>query len=377
MTETKLKRKPRISFVVMSASDIGGAVRVAANIANRMCRDCEVHFISVCDESDDSSAFELDSRIVCKTLLYNKPNTIRLRYLIPRSRKPFVEYITSSGIEVVFLVGSFTALVGYLPSLQTSCRYVFCDHGALANQLDSKSATAIRRLAWRRFDRTVVLTERTRSDYVSIFKASREKIVCIPNWIDSQIISQRKPYNAASKKILWAGRLDKEKGADMLLDIAERVLPQCPDWVWDVYGAPVMSTDGGDFAFEISARGLEGRLNYLGVADDLVSKYGDYACCTLTSYREGLPMVLLEAKASGLPLISFDVVTGPNEIIDHGLDGYLVPCFDCDAYASRVLELVKDPSLRVRFSQASQKGMERFSEEGIYALWWDLINSII
>ena len=377
MAEAKSKKEPRIGFVVMSASDVGGAVRVAANIANRMCRDCEVHFVSVCDESDDSSAFDLDSRILCKTLLYDKPNTLRLRTLIPRARKPFVEYMASSDIDVVFLIGSFTALVGYLPSFQTSCRYVFCDHGALANQLDSKSATAIRRLAWRRFDKTVVLTERSRSDYMNILKASREKIVCIPNWIDSQVISKRRPYNAASKKILWAGRLDKEKGADMLLDIAERVLPKCPGWVWDVYGAPVMSTDGGDFASEINARGLEGRLNYLGVADDLISKYGEYACCTLTSYREGLPMVLLEAKASGLPLISFDVVTGPNEIIDHGVDGYLVPRFDRCAYASRVIELAKDPSLRVRFSQASQKGAEKFSEEGIYALWWDLIDSII
>ena len=56
----------------------------------------------------------------------------------------------------------------------------------------------------------------------------------------------------------------------------------------------------------------------------------------LPSYREGLPLVLLEAAACGLPMISFDIATGPNEIIRDKINGSLIPPYDCEKMADEI-----------------------------------------
>ena len=65
---------------------------------------------------------------------------------------------------------------------------------------------------------------------------------------------------------------------------------------------------------KIAEYGLTAQLIQKGNVKDVYKLYNDYAFLVLPSYREGLPLVLLEAKASGLPMVSFDVTTGPKEI---------------------------------------------------------------
>ena len=84
-------------------------------------------------------------------------------------------------------------------------------------------------------------------------------------------------------------------------------------------------------------------------------------------------MVLLEAAANAIPSVSFDVQTGPREIIDDGVNGYLAPCYDCEAFAERLGALMDDPSLRQRFSDAMTVTQDKFSEERIYLQWRALV----
>ena len=105
----------------------------------------------------------------------------------------------------------------------------------------------------------------------------------------------------------------------MLVEAAKLVLPKYPEWKWELYGT-------GDTLDAIQKnRGLwiGETTNFKRECEDAYQIYGEYAFLVLPSYREGLPLVLLEAKALGLPMISFDVITGPREIIDDSEDWIL------------------------------------------------------
>ena len=80
-------------------------------------------------------------------------------------------------------------------------------------------------------------------------------------------------------------------------------------------------------------------------------------------------MVLLEAKSWGLPLVSFDIVTGPQDIISHDVNGYLIPSRNIDDMASKVGMLMDNSDLRIRFSQQSVLDLDRFEFEQVLKAW--------
>ena len=96
----------------------------------------------------------------------------------------------------------------------------------------------------------------------------------------------------------------------------------------------------------------------------------------LPSYREGLPLVLLEAKANKLPIVSFDVVTGPREIVRDNVDGFLIPCYNKKLMAKKIIELIEKKELRLKFSNNSQENINKFSKQEIMKKWIDLIENI-
>lgn len=80
-------------------------------------------------------------------------------------------------------------------------------------------------------------------------------------------------------------------------------------------------------------------------------------------------MVLLEAKSWGLPLISFDIMTGPSDIIRDGANGYLVEQGNVDVLTARIEELITSQEQRIRFSQNSQMDMDKFDFDQIVGKW--------
>lgn len=86
-------------------------------------------------------------------------------------------------------------------------------------------------------------------------------------------------------------------------------------------------------------------------------------------------MVLLEALELGLPMVSFDIETGPNEIIEDGRNGYLIPPYDLEQMGQRMVELMEDKAKRESF--AIYKGKkEKFSKNTILKQWISLIEGL-
>lgn len=121
---------------------------------------------------------------------------------------------------------------------------------------------------------------------------------------------------------------------------------------------------------------LEKNVNLKGCTNSVYGKYSEYSIYVLPSYREGLPLVLLEAKANKLPIVSFDIETGPNEIVENDVNGFLVEKYNIREMAIKINELLRNKNLRQKFSENSYKNINNFKQDTIINEWTSLINSI-
>ena len=147
-----------------------------------------------------------------------------------------------------------------------------------------------------------------------------------------------------------------------------------PDWSWDIYG------EGEErIALEEKIRryNLQEKLTLKGQVHNIYELYHQYSMIVMTSRYEGFPMVLLEAAACGLPMVSFDIQTGPSEIIKNGVNGYLCNKNSNSEMINNIISLIGSEENRKEFSYNSKKTAESFSVDSICEQWKKLFKRII
>jgi glycosyltransferase involved in cell wall biosynthesis len=110
---------------------------------------------------------------------------------------------------------------------------------------------------------------------------------------------------------------------------------------------------------------------------DVVSEYKKASIFALSSRHEGLPLVLIEAMAMGLPAVSFDCETGPRDIIIDGETGTLVPPLDVNRMAEALVELMNNGTLRKKFSENAIIASEKFDIRAVVDQWESLFKKLI
>jgi GalNAc-alpha-(1->4)-GalNAc-alpha-(1->3)-diNAcBac-PP-undecaprenol alpha-1,4-N-acetyl-D-galactosaminyltransferase len=167
------------------------------------------------------------------------------------------------------------------------------------------------------------------------------------------------------------GRLDRQKGFDLLLEAFSRISStQRADWKLGILGeGPLRS----DLERRIAALGLRGRAFLLGRFRNPYPILRAAKVFALSSRYEGFPNALTEAMACGAAAVSFACQSGPREIIRHGVDGLLVPPEDVEGLTAALLQLTGDEELRRRLSSRAPEVLERFSETRFLDAWEDLI----
>lgn len=179
---------------------------------------------------------------------------------------------------------------------------------------------------------------------------------------------------AAGQHILLAvGRLDAQKGFDLLLDAFAALAQMHSDWDLVILGEgpqrPALQA-------QANAAGLEKRIFLPGRAGNVGEWYTRATTYVMCSRFEGFPNTLVEAMAHGLPAVSFDCDTGPRDIIRHEVDGLLVPHGDTAALIAALDRLMSNPTLRQRFAERAVEARERFSMDRIVGMWEELFERI-
>ena len=212
------------------------------------------------------------------------------------------------------------------------------------------------------FDEFLVLTNEDKEQWKS------SKIKVIPNYctIDTKRVSDLK-----NKKVIAVGRLEYQKGFDILIDVWKKVNEICNDWILEIYGE---GNERKKLENKIREYGLEDKIFLKGIEKNIGNKYLESSIYIMTSRFEGMPMVLLEAQSYGLPLVSFDCPCGPKDMIENEKNGYIVKFADVEGMVSKILKLIQNESLRKKFGNNSLKSVKKYSKEVIIQKWEELLN---
>jgi glycosyltransferase involved in cell wall biosynthesis len=218
-----------------------------------------------------------------------------------------------------------------------------------------------------KLDKLVVLTNQDKEQWTR----THDNVVCIAN--PSPFKINQNSYFVDSKTVISVGRLDAQKGYDKLVDAWSIVKKSCPDWKLNIFGS------GELYEFlnrRISSLALENNVDLKGVSSHIEKEYLSASFFVMSSLFEGLPMVLIEAATFGLPIVSYDCEWGPREIVNNGLNGYLVPAGDIEMLAARIIELINNPGLRIQMSENAKEASKNYELSIIMNQWKDLFENL-
>jgi glycosyltransferase involved in cell wall biosynthesis len=225
------------------------------------------------------------------------------------------------------------------------------------------------RRTYPQLDAVVSLTQRDAADYAALLDG-RTRVLSIPNGVPD-LHGHRSTLDAPL--VVAAGRLTRRKGFDRLLRVWARVAAQRPGWRLHIYG-------GGEQDAELRALvdrlGTGDSARLMGRTGRLFSRMAEASAFVLTSRREGLPMVVLEAMGVGLPVVAYDCPTGPREVVADGVNGFLVPDGDEDAFAARLLELIDDAEKRRRLGAAALATAAEYDGARLAERWEQLFEEL-
>ncbi len=218
----------------------------------------------------------------------------------------------------------------------------------------------------RKLDRMVVLTEDAKADW--------------PELVNVRLIPDPIPFKVETvsslntKRVVSIGRYAYEKGNDLLLRAWSKVEKSCKDWTLDIYGMG-NRTPYIDLMHELGID--ESRCQLHGSLSDVKEAYLNSSIFTLPSRFEGFGLVIIEAMACGVPVVTFDCENGPRNIIRHNQDGILVHPFDIDEYADSLLRLIRNENLRREMGRCAHATSIRYSIEGIAMQWKELFDEVM
>jgi GalNAc-alpha-(1->4)-GalNAc-alpha-(1->3)-diNAcBac-PP-undecaprenol alpha-1,4-N-acetyl-D-galactosaminyltransferase len=227
--------------------------------------------------------------------------------------------------------------------------------------------TLLRRWSYNFADRIIVQTQRA-TEYFP--RSMQSRISQIPNPVlippPHPLGSEAKLLKLPSRSIVAVGRLEPQKGFDLLLSAFSTLTEEFPEWTLTILGE-------GDLRSTLVAQcevlNISDRVNLPGRVKNVYAFLKSADLFVMSSRFEGFPNTLCEAMASGLAVISTDCPQGPREIIREGLDGLLVPHENIPALAAAMELLMSDDDKRQNLGIYATEIVERFSLETVMGLW--------
>lgn len=360
----------RICFLLGGFYQNGGIGRVTSVLANRLSLESDVEVFTLCYFNPHKpNIYQLETAVHEEFFLESYQSMAKL--LFSGGEKKLRKYLFDNKVDVLIACGAlfFPISTRACKGLKTKC--ICWEHSDPEGNNDHRGQNIARKYGIKRSDLNIVLTKRALRVYQEKYKANHT--VQIYNPIDPSVFRCSKGYSIESKKIISVGRLTYQKNFEIAVKVASNVLPQHPDWEWDVFGQGE-ELDG--LVALTKELGIDKQMHFRGQVSDLYDRYSDYAVMVMTSRYEGFPMTLLEGMGNGLPLVSFDVPTGPDEIIENGENGYLLSSSDIEGMTDRLLEVIGNQELRKKLSHGSCTKASMFTEEGIIKQWLEILMEV-
>lgn len=372
----------KILYCIACTCHSGGMERVLANKANYLARHGYEIVVVTTDQRGKQPFFPLEPSIRCIDLGINYDENNGKSFLNKLLHYPVKQALHRKRLKAVLMkerpnvtVSMFNNDAGFIPGIKDGSAKLLEIHFSKFKRLQYGRKGVWKLADWwrskqdektvRKFDRFVVLTEEDKAYWGNL-----PNFMVIPNAISGI------PAGTAlleNKRVIAVGRYTFQKGFERLVDAWHLLASRFPDWKLDIIG------DGEERPLleqRIRSYGLERQVTLTRPTQEIGKVYMEASILASSSRYEGLPMVLLEAQAFGLPIVAFQCKCGPKDIVSDGINGYLVPEGDTAGMAQRLETLMKDVTLRKRMGLKAKESASRFNEEAIMEKWMNTFQTL-
>lgn len=350
----------KICFFSANFSNGGGTERVTSIIANELVKlGYDITIISCI--GGEKSYFNLDSRIKldrlytnCSGLKFNLTAAYKLRKKI---KEYDFDYIID--IDTIHSFFSIPATIGL------RAKVISWEHFNYYSDLGVKRRRWGRVLAAKYADRIITLTNEDREAFLENLKV-KAKVDYIYN---PTPYPNGKRNECNSKIAVSIGRLTAQKGFDKLLDIWKQIEERDDEWLLYIIGS---GEDKEKLLKQKETLNLK-RVIFVENTKNIKEYYEKASIYLMTSRFEGLPMTLIEAQSFGLPIISYDIKTGPGDVISDNQDGYLIENDNQEQFVKKFLEITNARDKIEKFSKEAYLSSIRFKLDEIVKKWKEIL----
>lgn len=356
----------KISFTCNNIGT-GGAERVICNLANKMGE--EGYSVQItCYEKLPSFYYELHPNVSINEL---DPDINNRNSFVKRKTAGFINFVRlykalkDSDRVVSFYTrqNCYSILVCKLLNIPIICAER--DHFFM---YDSKVNHIMRRLFYPMADGFIHQTNMVR-DYLRKNEGVKSVDVVIPNPLWMKTFPDRTPQEG---RIIAVGRLAEQKNYEGMLRAFSYIAKRNQNCSLHIYG----SGDAMTLREYANGLGVGDLVFFEGNSENITECYKNAEVFIMSSHGEGYPNALMEALAMGVPSVSYDCPAGgPSDMIQDGINGFLVNHEDEKMLADRVCQLLDDSDLRERFSQNAISIRKDNFFDTIYKRYMDFILS--
>lgn len=274
----------------------------------------------------------------------------------PAAVTELTHYIRSTRVAVICTHDYRSHILGHLVKAKTGAAHVCFARGFTQENAKVRAFQLIDRILMRFADR-VVAVSRAQGEYLRRWGVSARKLSIIYNSINPEAFADVEPVDLHKRFdlpdeaiiVVAAGRFSREKGQRFLVRAVEKVIRQDERLHFVLFGE---GPDLPGVANWVNNHGLNNHVHCPGYEHSLIGSLKGADILVNPSLSEGLPNIVLEAMAVGVPVVATKV-GGVSELIEDGVSGWLVRYGDREAITGALTKMAQDPGLCDKFAQAA------------------------
>ncbi|HAT4484164.1 TPA: glycosyltransferase family 4 protein [Proteus mirabilis] len=363
----------KIIYCIPSLHNSGGMERVLTLKVNYLVKKINYDITILTYTSNENIFFNLDKKVK----VVNISNSYMKLYFdifnFIKDNKP--NYFISLGGKDRFILPfikdkNIKTILEWHFSYTTPIRIIESKKGNIFSKKKALMKMFFNTIIPKYCDAFVVLTEKDKKLWE---KSDINNISVIPNPCTFEDQNERKKHLFKDNEILNfinIGRLDYQKGLFDLVEIFYRLKDISSKWKLNIYGdGPLKKL----LLEKINSLGLSKNISIHKPTRNIYDIYRASDCFVMSSYYEGLPMVLIESLYFSLPIISFDCDCGPSDIVHNNINGYLIKRRSIEDYSNSIRYLIDNRNKLKEFSNNSKELSNKYFIDNIMSLWINLL----
>ena len=375
----------KITFLLLHLN-YGGLEKQTVTLVNELAKTKEykIQIISVYDMLKGKSFYSLDKNVDVKFLADFGPNHKAFYYALKHFR--LIKLLKESFVMIKCGIYKSFVLKKYIKKLDTdiiiSSRIEFSklikrrDTLNISQEhsyINSKKYINKVKKYFKNIDKIVVMTKKAKEDYEKWLKYSnsKAKVYDIPNMLEESKVDNFAKFN--NKTLISVGRLEKEKDFLTLLDVFKIINNKYNDVKLKIVGEGLQRKELEEKIEKLNLKDkviLTGRVS----SQEVKGQMNTSSVFVLTSLCESFSLVLCEAMEVGLPCVSFNIDVGPKEIIQNGINGYLIDNRDVKDMALCIENLLIDENEWNKISKNSIESVKKYYSESVVNEWQKLFH---